>query len=123
MAVINGTPGNDTLQGTFEEDQITAGAGDDLVSGEGDDDLIDGGEGNDVIFGDVPNTDLLAESEGIDLPPGSGWFVYEALEAGESSSSPNWESERHLDFTDFRCWEARNVGGGPRRPRLHRPPR
>ncbi len=53
MAVINGTPDNDTLQGTFEEDQITAGAGDDLVSGEGDDDLIDGGEGNDVIFGDA----------------------------------------------------------------------
>ena len=53
MAVINGTSGTDTLQGTFENDQITAGAGDDRVSGEGADDLIDGGAGNDTIYGDA----------------------------------------------------------------------
>ncbi|MGC1497994.1 MAG: Hint domain-containing protein [Sulfitobacter sp.] len=62
MAVINGTPGADTLQGTFENDQITAGAGDDRVSGEGADDLIDGGAGNDTLYGDAgegtaPGTD------------------------------------------------------------------
>lgn len=53
MAAINGTPGSDTLQGTFEDDQITSGGGDDLVSGEGADDLIDGGAGNDTLFGDA----------------------------------------------------------------------
>lgn len=53
MAVINGTSGSDTLQGTFEDDQITAGGSADLVSGEGGDDLIDGGEGNDTLFGDA----------------------------------------------------------------------
>ena len=53
MATINGTPGSDTLQGTFENDQITAGAGDDRVSGLGADDLIDGGAGNDTLYGDT----------------------------------------------------------------------
>ena len=53
MAVINGTPGADTLQGTLEDDQITASGGDDLVSGEGADDLIDGGAGDDVLYGDA----------------------------------------------------------------------
>ncbi|MFK7835565.1 MAG: Hint domain-containing protein [Sulfitobacter sp.] len=53
MAIINGTPNNDTLQGTAEDDQITAGDGQDLVSGEGADDLIDGGGGNDTLFGDA----------------------------------------------------------------------
>ncbi len=53
MAVINGTPGTDTLQGTAEDDQITAGGGNDLVSGEGGDDQIDGGSGDDLLFGDA----------------------------------------------------------------------
>ncbi|MCX7559948.1 Hint domain-containing protein [Sulfitobacter sp. F26204] len=53
MAIINGTSNDDTLQGTFEDDQISAGAGNDLVSGEGADDVIDGGSGNDTLFGDA----------------------------------------------------------------------
>lgn len=53
MAIITGTAGSDTLQGTVEDDQITSGGGDDLVSGEGADDLIDGGAGNDTLYGDA----------------------------------------------------------------------
>ena len=53
MAIINGTGNNDTLQGTAENDQITAGDGQDVVSGEGADDLIDGGADNDLLFGDA----------------------------------------------------------------------
>lgn len=53
MAIINGTSNNDTLQGTFEDDQITAGAGQDIVSGEGANDLIDGGDGDDILYGDA----------------------------------------------------------------------
>ncbi len=53
MAVINGTPNNDTLPGTPDDDTINAFAGDDLVSGEGGDDSILAGEGNDTVFGDA----------------------------------------------------------------------
>lgn len=54
-------------------------------------DVMSGGDGNDIIFGDVANTGALALAEGIDLPPGSGWLVFEALEAGQSTSSPGWD--------------------------------
>jgi Ca2+-binding RTX toxin-like protein len=54
-------------------------------------DTMSGGDGDDIIFGDVPNTGALATAEEIGLPPGSGWFVFEALEAGQSPSSPDWD--------------------------------
>ncbi len=53
-------------------------------------DVISGGDGDDIIFGDVPNTDALALAEGIDLPLGSGFAVFQGLEAGQSPSSPGW---------------------------------
>ena len=65
MAVINGTSGNDTLQGTFEDDQITAGGGQDLVSGEGADDLINGGGGDDTLYGDAG----VGTAPGLDASP------------------------------------------------------
>jgi hypothetical protein len=45
-------------------------------------DSIVGSGGDDLIFGDAVFTDLLAIAEGINLPPGSGWAVIEALVAG-----------------------------------------
>ncbi|GAB4394091.1 MAG: hypothetical protein Tsb0032_16060 [Kiloniellaceae bacterium] len=42
-------------------------------------DLIIGNGGDDLIFGDAIFTDLLADEESIDLPPGSGWAVIEQL--------------------------------------------
>jgi Ca2+-binding RTX toxin-like protein len=52
--------------------------------------VISGGAGDDIIFGDVPNSDALALAEGIDLPLESGFAVFQALEAGQSPSSPGW---------------------------------
>ena len=45
-------------------------------------DLITGGTGNDIIFGDALNTDALGAAKSLGLPPGSGWKVFETLEAG-----------------------------------------
>ena len=53
MATFNGTPNNDTLQGTIARDTITAFDGNDRISGEGENDLIDAGSGNDIVFGDA----------------------------------------------------------------------
>ena len=49
MAIIDGTPGNDTLVGTPGSDIIHGGAGNDL---------IDGGAGNDFIYSDAGNDDI-----------------------------------------------------------------
>lgn len=51
MADINGTPGNDIINGTKQDDRIDAGAGDDTINGLGGNDFIDGGFGNDTING------------------------------------------------------------------------
>lgn len=42
-------------------------------------DSVVGGSGNDLIFGDSIYTDKLAEEHSIDMAPGSGWAVIEAL--------------------------------------------
>jgi Ca2+-binding RTX toxin-like protein len=45
-------------------------------------DIITGGAGSDIIFGDSVNTDTLGAAKGLNLPAGSGWKVFETLEAG-----------------------------------------
>jgi Ca2+-binding RTX toxin-like protein len=42
-------------------------------------DVIVGNGGDDLIFGDTLFTDLLADDHSIDLPPGAGWSVIQAL--------------------------------------------
>ncbi|EKF20423.1 VWA domain-containing protein, partial [Nitratireductor pacificus] len=58
-------------------------------------DLIDGGAGNDLIFGDSPFTDDLATARGLSLPAGSGWKVFQTLEA---TPSQNWTRADTLDY-------------------------
>ena len=50
-------------------------------------DVINGGGGNDIIFGDVANTDALATKAGLSVLPGSGWSVFQILEAAASGPS------------------------------------
>ena len=47
-------------------------------------DIITGGAGNDIIYGDSINTDALNTVKGLNLPTGSGWKVFETLEAGNT---------------------------------------
>jgi hypothetical protein len=61
-------------------------------------DVIMGHEGSDIIFGDVPNSDLLADAQGLSLISGSGWFVFEALEAGQSPVTPGWDRDDTVTY-------------------------
>lgn len=61
MAIIDGTPGNDTLVGTTGSDIIHGGAGNDL---------IDGGAGNDVIYSDAGDDDIWG-GQGNDIITGN----------------------------------------------------
>ncbi|MBI9110867.1 tandem-95 repeat protein, partial [Maridesulfovibrio ferrireducens] len=56
-------------------------------------DQIYGGGGNDLIFGDTINTNTLADLHNINLPEGSGWKVFEELEA-----KPNWSKDDTRDY-------------------------
>ncbi|MGJ7606745.1 DUF4214 domain-containing protein [Variovorax sp. LT1R20] len=79
MAIINGTPGNDTLVGTPASDTIHGGAGNDLIDGgagndfiysdSGDDDIW-GGQGNDTIVGNDSNQPGLVIVHYNDGPAG-----------------------------------------------------
>ncbi|MHA3187468.1 enhanced entry virulence factor RtxA [Legionella pneumophila] len=56
-------------------------------------DTIQANQEDDLIFGDVLFTDKLAEDEGVDLPKGSGWAVFEELEANHG-----WSRQDTLDY-------------------------
>jgi len=75
-------------------------------------DVIHGGGGNDVIFGDVADTGALALAEGIDLPLGSGWSVFEALEAGQSISSPDWDRDDTIAYLRDSANQSDLIGAG-----------
>ncbi len=66
MAIINGTPGNDTLDGTTADDTINGGTGDDVLSGhEGSDTYVVGfNSGHDTIS---PSYESFQETNVIQL--------------------------------------------------------
>jgi hypothetical protein len=63
---INGTSGDDVIQGTPDDDTIEGGKGDDTVFGGDGDDQIEAGPGNDVVDGGAGDDDIAA-SQGDDL--------------------------------------------------------
>ncbi|MCB1591325.1 MAG: VWA domain-containing protein [Alphaproteobacteria bacterium] len=62
------------------------------------DDVINGNGGQDIIFGDVLFTDEVAFMHGLTTEPGSGWEVFERLEAGESAIAPSWTRDDTIAF-------------------------
>ena len=76
MALITGTPGNDTLNGTTVDDTLNGLGGNDILNGLGGIDILIGGTGTDFMFGGIGNDtyevtdagDVVQEnsSEGID---------------------------------------------------------
>ena len=75
LSSINGTSGNDTLNGSALDDSITGLAGNDLLVSIGGFDTLSGGKGNDIYI--VDGNDLVLElaAEGTDEVRSSGNFV------------------------------------------------
>ncbi len=66
MAIINGTPNNDSLMGTQQDDIIFGFGGNDTLNGGRGNDLLDGGDGNDILLGGDDN-DVLLGGNGNDF--------------------------------------------------------
>lgn len=83
MAILDGTPGNDTLPGTVDADTISGLAGDDLLQGDAADDSLDGGAGDDTLDGG-PGLDTLVGGDGDDvyIVDRGGEFIIEEADAG-----------------------------------------
>ena len=64
------------------------------------DDIVMGNAGDDLIFGDVLFTDELATAAGLSVTAGSGWLVFEQLEAGMSTvpGFDTWDRAQTLDY-------------------------
>ncbi len=76
MAIINGTNGNDTRNGTNGDDEIYGLAGNDTLYGLNGSDYINGGAGNDSLYGGEGD-DYINGGEGIDrLEGGNGNDFY-----------------------------------------------
>jgi Ca2+-binding RTX toxin-like protein len=61
-----GTPGNDTLIGTWWQDYLYGNDGNDTLYGDRDADVLTGGAGDDVLWGGLGGDQLLG-AEGFDL--------------------------------------------------------
>ena len=77
---INGTSGDDKLDGTREADALNGNAGNDRLSGGRGDDTLNGGSGNDRLSGGRGDDALIGGSGNDDMDGGSGndTFVFEA---------------------------------------------
>ncbi|MFN3669789.1 MAG: beta strand repeat-containing protein [Brevundimonas sp.] len=72
MPVFTGTSGNNTINGSADDDQVSALGGNDLVWGNGGADIIDGGDGDDQLFGGYNgNSNVPAgQTDGADIISG-----------------------------------------------------
>ncbi len=63
LNLVNGTPGNETLNGSVVDDAIYGLSGTDNLNGFGGNDLLDGGTGYDYLFGGQGNDTLVAGND------------------------------------------------------------
>jgi len=70
--IINGTPSNDTLNGSVDGDLITGFEGNDNLNGDIGIDLIQGGDGNDVIDGGTGGDVLIGDAGNDRITGGTG---------------------------------------------------
>jgi Ca2+-binding RTX toxin-like protein len=102
MAVINGTPGNDTLPGTAGSDTITGAGGNDTMTGGGANDLFvwNSGDGNDTVEGQLGFDTLLFNGS-------AGAETIEIAANGARTRLQGYNDGVVLDFNDVERVEIR----------------
>lgn len=96
-----GSPGAHAADNVTSAEQLSALVGQltgaQVVVDAAGNDVITGGAGDDLIFGDVPHTDALATAQGLTTPAGSGWLVFQQLEAGQGSAT-DWDRADSIEY-------------------------
>ncbi|RMD64137.1 MAG: VWA domain-containing protein, partial [Alphaproteobacteria bacterium] len=98
VPVSDGGPGYDGAELIDDPNDISATLDATFELASVGEDVIVGSDGDDIIYGDVPNTDQLAEDQGLNMLDGSGWDVFEALESGDSAVSPDWDRTDTINY-------------------------
>ncbi|MDD2664876.1 MAG: VWA domain-containing protein [Dechloromonas sp.] len=102
LSQVEGSGGLATNVTTAEQMSQVIGelTGAEIINNAAGSDTINGGAGDDLIFGDVLNTDVLADAAQLGTQDGSGWMVFQQLEAG---SSPNaaYQDWTRADTVDY----------------------
>jgi len=103
--VIDGTDGNDKINGTDGADVINGGEGNDNLRGKDGDDTLNGGDGNDVLRGG-DGDDTLDGGAGIDIAFGDGGAdlflfaegdgVNNVFRGGQDTANASWTDSIQL---------------------------
>jgi Ca2+-binding RTX toxin-like protein len=116
-ANIDGTSGNDILNGTPKADTINGFDGNDKLFGKGGDDILDGGKGEDEIYGGQGDDEIKDES-GVSEGFSSGNKVYggagdDNIDVGTSSDGATYYiyGEAGSDYIDVISTEGIVYGG------------
>ncbi len=94
--VLNGTSGDDVLDGGYDIDEINGGDGDDILTGAAGDDRLEGGSGNDTLD-DGAGNDRLTGGDGADK------FII-TKEAGATDTITDfefWRPGEQIDLSAF----------------------
>ncbi|WP_265055380.1 VCBS domain-containing protein [Bosea sp. NBC_00550] len=111
LSTVEGTGGSATNITTAEQLEAVIGelSGQAVVADHAGADAFNGGAGNDLIFGDVPFTDVLAAAAGLTTPAGSGWDVFQRLEAGQGVGAA-YQGWGRADTVDYIVSHAEELG-------------
>ena len=116
---IDGTAGDDVLNGTDNGDDIDGAAGNDTINAAGGDDYVEGGQGNDTVNGGEGD-DGLHGSEGDDTINGEGGEDYvtgdagnDTIDGGTGDDELIGDDDNTCEFTqDVTCGGADTINGG-----------
>lgn len=87
--VLNGTDGNDTLQGRSTNDTLNGEAGDDTLHGAGGKDVLTGGAGRDVfVFDTAPSKTNIDKITDFNVPDDSIWLKHSGAFKAFKKGSP-----------------------------------
>jgi hypothetical protein len=86
--VVSMLGGNDTVYGSFADDEISGGDGNDLLYGYGGSDLLSGGAGNDALYGG-DDADELHAGAGTDALYGDDIWLDDANDTFSDSTGVN----------------------------------
>ena len=113
--IINGGLGNDRLYGGYGNDILNGGDGNDFLSGDNGNDYLDGGNGDDYIDGGDGNDILIGGNGNDTLIGNTGYDILDGGTGNDILNGGDWEKDRYIfqsghgqDIINDKGYEDRN---------------